>query len=81
MGQGEVIKFLEGCNKPLSRKQIAEAMNEDPIKISHIIRNLLRWGEIEFVEYTGEKVFRVAGYVTGRRTRFFFIGRKNKFNS
>ena len=29
MGQDDVLKFLEGCEEPVSRKQIAESMNVD----------------------------------------------------
>lgn len=73
MGQADVIKFLEGCNKPVSRKQIAEGLQEEAIKISHILANLLRWAEIEFIEYSGEMVQKLAGYSSGRRTRFYFV--------
>jgi len=73
VGQTEVIKFLESCENPVSRKQIAEAMEENAIKISHILADLLRWSEIEFVEYTGDQVKKIAGYSPGRRTRFYFV--------
>jgi hypothetical protein len=33
----------------------------------------LRWNEIEFIEYSGEKAKEIAGYSPGRRTRFFFV--------
>lgn len=73
MGQGEVIKFLESCEKPMSSKQIAESLNENAIKISHILASLLRWSEVEFIEYSGEMVKELAGYSPGRRTRFYFV--------
>lgn len=76
MGQSEVIKFLEGCSQPVSRKQIAEGLQEEAIKISHILADLLRWAEIEFIEYSGEQVKELAGYSPGRRTRFYFVKRE-----
>lgn len=79
MGQGEIMEFLGKCDKPVSRKQIAEGLNDpDVIKISHLIRNLLRWKEIEFIEYTGAEVKEIAGYSPGRRTRFYYLKGKVK---
>jgi len=48
-------------------------MQEDGIKISHIIATLLKWSEIEFIEYSGEMVEKLANYSPGRRTRFYFV--------
>ena len=56
MGQSEVIKFLESCSSPVTRKQIADAMNENVIKISHILADLIKWAELEFKEYSGDRV-------------------------
>ncbi len=73
VGQGDVIKFLEICDKPVTRTQIAEGMAENPIKVSHILANLIKWGEVHFVEYSGDRVKELAGYFSGRRTRFYFV--------
>ena len=73
MGQGDVIEFLEKCDTPVSSKQIAEGLKENPIKIFHIISNLLKWREIEFEEYSGKEVKEIAGYSPGRRTRFYYL--------
>ncbi len=73
MGQSEVIKFLEGCLQPVSRRQIAEGMGEKPIKVSHILASLIKWNEVQFVEYSGDEVKEMAGYSPGRRTRFYYI--------
>lgn len=78
MGQSEVIKFLESCDKPVTRKQIAEGLQEDAVKISHILANLLKWMEVEFLEYTSEQIKEIAGYAPGRRTRVYFIKREIK---
>jgi len=71
--QAEVIKFLESCDSPVSRTQIAEALDENAIKISHALARLIRWSEVEFVEYSGEKMKELVGYSPGRRTRFYFV--------
>jgi len=73
-----VLKFLEKCDKPLTRRQIAEALKEDAVKISHILADLLRWSEIEFIEYSGQEVKVMAGYSPGRRTRFYFVKKEIK---
>ena len=78
MGQEEVIKFLEKCEKPLTRRQIAEGIKENPIKVSHSIQKLIKWGEIDFIECSSEEVEQIAGYTTGRRTRLFFIRESKK---
>ena len=57
----------------MSRKQIADAMEEEAVKIFHILADLVRWSEVEFVEYSGDKVKELAGYSPGRRTRFYFL--------
>jgi len=72
-----VIKFLEGCEKPVTRKQIAEGLEESPVKISHLLNSLLRWSEIEFVEYSAEQVKEIVGYSAGRRTRAYFIKKED----
>ena len=72
MGQDEVLKFLEKCANPVSRKQIAEGLKEDAVKISHILADLIRWAEIEFIELTSEEFMELAGYSPGRRTRVYF---------
>jgi len=50
MGQEEILNFLSKKNRPMSRGQIAIAMKEDPIKVSHQLNKLLKFGEIECVE-------------------------------
>ena len=78
MGQAEVMKFLESCDLPVTRKQIADALEENTIKISKTLALLIRWGEIEFIEYPGEMVPILAGYSPGRRTRFYFVVKEIK---
>jgi len=73
IGQAEVIEFLKGCEKPVTRKQIAEGLDCDPIRVSHILRDLLKFKEVEFIEHAREKASELVGYILLRRTRFFFV--------
>lgn len=73
MGQGEVIDFLKECEEPVTRRQIAEGIDSDPIKVSHILTNLLKFKEVDFIEHAREKASDLVGYMLLRRTRFFFI--------
>ena len=43
------------------------------IKVSHILTNLLRFKEVDFIEHAREKASELVGYILLRRTRFFFI--------
>lgn len=72
MGQTEVIEFLKIQKAPMTRMQIAQAMNCDPVKISHILCSLLRWQEIQFIEHNRMKASELVGYVLLRRTKFYF---------
>lgn len=73
MGQAEVIDFLKKCNKPVTRKDIADGIGFDPIRVSHIIKKLLRWGDIKFVEYSQEEAKKLVEYKLQRRTKFYFL--------
>jgi len=53
-------------------------MQEDAVKIFHKVAILLKWSEIEFIEYSGEMVKKLAGYSPGRRTRFYFVVKDKK---
>lgn len=76
IGQAEVIDFLKSCDKPVTRKQIAEALDCDPIKISHILKNLLKFAEVDFIEHPRDIASDLVGYVLLRRTRFFFLAKE-----
>lgn len=73
IGQSEIIEFLETCDQPVTRKQIAEGIDCDPIKVSHLLRNLLKFNEVNFVEHSREEASKRVGYLLLRRTRFFFL--------
>ena len=50
MGQQEVINFLIKQKNPLSSGEIARLMNESPSKINHLLRVLLKFGDIKAIE-------------------------------
>jgi len=74
MGQEELIVFLKKQDKPLSRTQIAEAMKEDEIKISHTLKRLLKYKEVKCFELDR---YESAEYLKWkkplRRVRFYYI--------
>ncbi len=73
IGQAEIIDFLKECEKPMTRKQIADGLDYDPVKVSHILRDLLKFKEVDFIEHARDIASELVGYVLLRRTRFFFI--------
>ncbi len=68
-----MIEFLEGCDKPVTRRQIAEGLDWNPEKVSHILKELLRFKEVNFIEHQRDKASELVGYILLRRTRFFFV--------
>ncbi len=58
---------------PVTRKQIAESIGCDPTLVSHLLRSLIKFNEVKFIEYPREKASEMVGYVLLRRTRFFFL--------
>lgn len=68
-----MINFLKECDTPKTRKEIAEALDVDPVKVSHILRDLIKWNEIKFIEHDRFKSSSLVGYLLLRRTRFYFV--------
>ncbi len=56
MGQGEVLQYLEKCNKPKSAKEISEALGKE--SCNHSIQTLRRHGEIKFKKIKCEQKYR-----------------------
>lgn len=77
LGQAEVVDFLKTCENPVTRKEIADALEYDPVKVSHILKDLLRFNEVEFIEYPREQASELVGYILLRRTRFFFLAEED----
>jgi len=73
IGQSEIIDFLKECKEPVTRKQIAEGLEYDPIRVSRLLRRLVNFQEVDYIEYSRDKASELVGYILLRRTRFFFI--------
>ncbi len=73
IGAVEVVDFLKTCDKPVTRKQIADGLEWDPIRVSHILKKLLKFNEVDFIEHDRNNASKLAGYILTRRTRFFFL--------
>ncbi|HEA46774.1 MAG TPA: hypothetical protein ENH99_03250 [Candidatus Pacearchaeota archaeon] len=73
MGQAEVVNFLKKCEKPVTRKEIADGLNWDPIRVSRLLKDLLKGKDIDFIEHQRDEASKLVGYVLLRRTRFFFL--------
>ena len=57
----------------MTRKQIADALNDNVVKISHTLNRLLKWNEICFKEYSVEEAAKILDYPIHRRIRFYFL--------
>lgn len=66
---------MKTCTEPVSRRQIADKLGYDPVKVSHILRDLLKAKDVEFIEYSRDEASELVGYVLLRRTRFFFLSK------
>ena len=74
MGQYEVYCLLKEFKKPLSRTQIAEQLNENPNKISEILRNLLIHNEIKCIEISRIEAKKLLGdKAPFRRMKLYYL--------
>jgi len=74
MSQSEVLEILKKHRKPVSRRQIAEELKDDPIKISKSLAKLLLAKEIKCIEldrYQTAKILKLKR--VHRRTRFYYL--------
>ena len=74
MGQGEVLEVLEKYKEPISRKEIAEELDCDPVKVSKALALLLTSGDIKCIELDRYQTAKRLGLKSPRRrTRFYYI--------
>ena len=73
IGSAEIVDFLKTCDKPVTRKQIADSLEWNPERVSHILQILLKFNEVDFIEHSCDKASELVGYILQRRTRFFFL--------
>jgi predicted transcriptional regulator len=71
LGQNDVIQLLEKANKPLSRKEIAEALGWRETKVTDIICKLLQYNEVKCQELTHEYALKFYG--CKRKMRIYFV--------
>lgn len=72
MGQREIIQFLESSSKPLSARQIADAIQEDFNAVCHNLRKLLKWNEVKSFEINRIKAQEYLEIRISRRVRVYF---------
>lgn len=61
MSQEEIIEVLEKEKRPMSRGEIAFALQKDALKITHQLAQLLKFSEIKCIEidrFEAKKRFR-----------------------
>lgn len=71
MGQEDIIKLLEKETKPLTRKEIAELLEENASKISRILQTLLKFNEINYIEIDRKEAMK--SYGCKRRMKKYFL--------
>lgn len=76
MGQSEIIQVLEKAKKPLSRKEIAIALQEDAlkieaIKVSMLLKKMLKYSEIKCIEIDRSQA--IKHYNCKRRMRLYYV--------
>jgi len=59
--------------QPQSARQIAEAIEQEIVLVSHTLKKLLKHKEVEYIELPWYKATEILGWKTNRRTCFFFI--------
>lgn len=74
LGQGEIIDCLRKHKEPISRRQIADELDWDVVKVSHLIKKMLENGGIKCIELdrfqSGKKLGLDRAF---RRTRFYYL--------
>lgn len=69
-----MLEVLRKHDKPISRRQIAEELNDDPIKISKALAKLLVVKEIKCIEMDRYQTAKMLGVKRiHRRTRFYYL--------
>ncbi len=58
---------------PQSARQIAEALEQEIVLVSHNLKKLIKYSEIRYVELPWYKATEILGWKTNRRTSFYFL--------
>ena len=74
IGQEEICDILKKVNKPLSRTQIAELLNDNPNKISKLICVLIKHNDIKCIEISRIEAKEILGdKAPFRRMKMYYI--------
>jgi len=71
MGQAEIIDLLKEMRKPVSRREIAIALGEDPNKVSVHLKKLITFKEVNWIEI--DRKVAMKKYHCSRRMKLYYI--------
>lgn len=71
MGQTEIQKLLEISIRPLTLKEISIILDREPKKIADLIRSMLKYNEVNFLEI--DKDTALKKYGCKHKMRLYFI--------
>lgn len=71
MGSQEVIDVLERFAKPMSRGEIAKVSGINEIRVSHIIKRLIKYDEVKIIEIDRHQAMKL--YRCKRRLRLYYV--------
>ncbi len=71
MGQCEILQILEKYKKPMSRTEIAKALNDDLSLISHSLKRLLKSADIKIIEIDRKEA--MIRFHCKRRMRLYYV--------
>lgn len=71
MGQEEIQKLLEITSRPLSVREIGEILGKEPCNISQIIKPMIKYAEISFLEIGKDLALKLYG--CKHRMRLYFV--------
>ncbi len=73
------MEVLTKSKCPLNRGQIAEATGLDPVLVSHTLKVMLRWNDIQCIEVDRNEAAKLLNSKSPlRRMRFYYIGKLSK---
>lgn len=73
MGQTEILNLLKKTKKPMSAKEIAEALNYTSQKVCTRLNSLIKYREVFIKEITREEAMEKYNYFIPRRINLYYI--------
>jgi hypothetical protein len=74
MGQQEIMNILEELNRPVSKREICELLDECGIKINHILARMIKGGEVSYKELDRDKAREMfKDKPPSRRIRLYYL--------